>query len=48
VIVDFNAPMSDAQWLKTAYTYDGVQLNGDSFKAWATVLTPYLYGLPRG
>lgn len=40
--IDLNATMSDAGGLKPAYSWDGLHLNGEGYRAWRDVLRPYV------
>ena len=40
--VDINGPLSDGGGLKTAFSRDGVQLNGDGYARWYTLLKPHV------
>lgn len=41
--IDLNIKLSKDKKLRSDYSYDGLHLNGDGYKAWKEVLEPYLY-----
>jgi len=42
VYIDLNMKLSKDKKLQSDYSYDGLHLNGDGYKAWKEVLEPYL------
>lgn len=42
VYIDLNMKLSKDKKLRSDYSYDGLHLNGDGYKAWKEVLEPYL------
>ncbi len=43
IYIDLNTELSKDKKLRSDYSYDGIHLNGDGYKAWKEVLKPYLY-----
>lgn len=41
--VDLNAAISDQSGVKPALTWDGLHLNGEGFRTWRELTSPYLY-----
>ena len=41
VYIDINMKLSKDKKLRSNYSYDGLHLNGDGYKAWKEVLVPY-------
>ncbi len=42
VYIDLNMKLSKDKKLRSDYSYDGLHLNGDAYKAWKEILEPYL------